>query len=241
MIRSRLFPAALLFVVATALTGCDADKFDLGVLDNWMPGKPKPADQWQPASAITDGATLYAQNCLGCHAIAPHTGPALAMDNPLYLAVIPREALTNVITNGVPGKQMPAFIESKGGGLTAKQIDNLVTYILGNKKPIDGPLPPYSAPLGNPAAGEAVFTTYFASFPGMTGPGSITDPAFLGLVSDQYLRSLVIAGRSELGFPDYRSRVAGKAMTDQEIADVTAWIASHRTNEFGQPLTPPNP
>ncbi len=32
-----------------------------------------------------------------------------------------------------------------------------------------------------------------------------------------------------------------EAMTDAEISDVTAWIASHRTNEFGQPLTSPNP
>jgi mono/diheme cytochrome c family protein len=241
MIRSRLFSTALLLTVAAALTGCDADKFDLGVLDNWMPGKPKPADQWKPAGATLDGATLFSQNCLGCHSIGATTGPAIAMDNPLYLAIIPRETLTDVITKGVPGRQMPGFLEATGGSLTKEQIDKLVDYIFESKKPIEGPLPPYSAPLGNPAAGEAVFATYFASFPGMTGPGSITDPAFLGLVSDQYLRSLVIAGRPELGFPDYRSRVPGKAMTDAEIADVTAWIASHRTNEFGQPQTTPNP
>jgi len=242
MIRPRLLPIALCAFAASVLTACDSSKpLTISSLDDWMPGKPKPEDKWKPATAIKDPAKIYAMNCLGCHSIGATTGPSLALDNPIYLAVLPPETLTNIISNGVPGTSMPAFLESHGGSLSKEQIKLLVAYILEKKKPVEGPVPPYSAPAGDPVAGQTAFATYLASFPGMTGPGSITDPAFLGLVSDQYLRSLVIAGRPELGLPDYRSRVPGKAMSDQEIADVVAWLISNRRNEFGQPLTTTNP
>jgi mono/diheme cytochrome c family protein len=58
--------------------------------------------------------------------------------------------------------------------------------------------------------------------------GSVVDPAYLGLVSDQYLRTVVIAGRPDLGMPGFREYVPGKPMTPEEISDVVAWLASHR-------------
>ena len=54
------------------------------------------------------------------------------------------------------------------------------------------------------------------------------DPAYLALVSDQALRTAVIVGRSDLGMPDWRANISGRAMTAQEISDVVAWLASHR-------------
>ena len=60
-------------------------------------------------------------------------------------------------------------------------------------------------------------------------------PAYLGLVSDQYLRTIVIAGR-DLGCPDFQNRVSGRPMSGEEISDVVAWLASQRKNEFGEPL-----
>jgi cytochrome c oxidase cbb3-type subunit III len=38
----------------------------------------------------------------------------------------------------------------------------------------------------------------------------------------------VIAGRPELGMPNYRDYVSGKPMTAEEVADVVSWLASHR-------------
>ena len=49
-------------------------------------------------------------------------------------------------------------------------------------------------------------------------------PAFLGLVSDQYLRTIVIAGRNDLGCPDFQNRVPGKPMSEEEISGVVAWL-----------------
>jgi cytochrome c553 len=73
---------------------------------------------------------------------------------------------------------------------------------------------------------------------GSTKVGSIVDPAYLALVSDQYLRSTIIAGQSEQGMPDWRSDLTGsnaRPMTDQEISDIAAWIASHRIATPGEP------
>ncbi len=68
--------------------------------------------------------------------------------------------------------------------------------------------------------------------------GSIIDPAYLALVSDQGLRSTIIAGQPEQGMPDWRSDLTGtgaRAMTDQEVTDTVAWMTSHRIATPGQP------
>jgi mono/diheme cytochrome c family protein len=59
-------------------------------------------------------------------------------------------------------------------------------------------------------------------------PGSVVDPSYLALVSDQYLRTIVIAGRPELGQPDWKSDVAGQPLTQAQVSDVVAWLASKR-------------
>ena len=65
--------------------------------------------------------------------------------------------------------------------------------------------------------------------------GSIVDGSYLALVSDQSLRTTVIAGRPDIGQPDWRSEVPGRALTGEEVTDVVAWLASLRTVTPGQP------
>jgi hypothetical protein len=67
--------------------------------------------------------------------------------------------------------------------------------------------------------------------------GSIVDATYLALVSDQSLRSIILAGRPDLGMPDWRSDVTGtnaRALTDQQVTDIVAWIGSHRVNQQQQ-------
>ena len=47
----------------------------------------------------------------------------------------------------------------------------------------------------------------------------------------------IIAGRVDLGMPDWREAVAGQPMTPQDITDVVAWLASQRHESPGQPYT----
>ena len=226
----------LLLVSLFALGGCD-----------WMPGKPNPDAKWKPASELSDFATLYRQNCLGCHGIGQVVAGSIAMDNPTYLAVVPREILLNVIANGVPSTAMPGFSAAAGGTLTGEQIEILVNGILA-KKPAPEPsvLPAYAANPGDPAHGSTVFADSCASCHGKTGDGgekagSVVNPAYLDLVSNQYLRTIVIAGRPDLGCPDFASRTPGKPLTDGDVADVTGWLISNRKNEFGKPSAPVQP
>ena len=225
----------LLLVSLLALGGCH------------LTGKPKPDSKWKPASETTDFATLYRQNCIGCHGLGQVVAGSIAMDNPAYLQVVPRGTLLDVISDGISVTAMPGFSAAAGGTLTGDQIKILVNGILAKKaaKP-QGPLPPYAANLGDPARGAFVFDAACATCHGKNGSGSdkagsVISPAYLGLVSNQYLRTIVIAGRPDLGCPDFAGRTPGKPMADADIADVTAWLVSNRKNEFGKPLAPPQP
>lgn len=229
-------------VLAVTLVGCErpitADNFD-----NWMPGKPKLENAWKPAQDITDFDKLFAQNCRGCHGDGKTVGAAIDLSDPTLLAILTPDELKTLITNGVPKTAMPAFSVPNGGNLTDAQIQILVDGIQGWKNvetAPKGPLPAYSAPLGDATRGAEIYKTYSASIlektPAIGKDGFLTNPAFLGMVTDQYLRLLVIAGRPELGIPSYQTAISGQPMSDQDIADVVAWLATQRQNEFGQPV-----
>ena len=94
---------------------------------------------------------------------------------------------------------------------------------------------------GNVAAGGATFRRVCASCHGPSGDGeggsargSVVDPAFLALVSDQSLRSTVIFGRLDLGMPDWAG-YSTEILSDQDIADLVAWLASRRVEFPGRP------
>jgi mono/diheme cytochrome c family protein len=117
----------------------------------------------------------------------------------------------------------------------------------GRKEILNGATAPsYAAGTpGNAERGEIVFGTYCAACHGSQGQGgpkssAIGNDSFLALVSDQGLRTIVITGRPDLGAPDWRGNVPGKPMSDQEITDVVAWLASRRVASPGQPYSASN-
>ena len=203
-----------------------------------MPGKPKLADRWVPDTAVTNFTALYNVHCAACHAIGDgRLAAAHPLNDPVLLAMTDRATFRNAIAHGVPGTAMPASAESLGGPLTDAQIDLIVTNIFAKwSRPQDFSgvkLPPHHAPPGDAKRGAAAYQTYCASCHGAEGKGGekggpVIAPSFLALMSDQGLRTAVIAGRVDLGMPDWRGYVAGRPMDDQEIADVVAWLASHR-------------
>jgi len=171
-------------------------------------------------------------------------GAAIALANPVFLAIADDSAIRRTAAEGVPGTPMPAFAQSAGGILTDKQIDALVRGIRSWAKPDtlrDTTPPPYTAEApGDPQRGADVYQTYCSSCHGASGRGgrkasSIVEGSYLALASDQQLRTIVIAGRPELGAPDWRSDVEGRPMSAQEINDVVAWLSSQRPRFSGQP------
>ena len=201
-------------------------------------------------SQVLDFGILYTRNCAGCHGAQGRGGAAIALANPVYLAIVDEITMRNVVANGVRGTSMPAFAQSAGGMLTEQQIEAIASGIFsrwGRKEVLDGANPPsYAAKAaGDVDHGQVVFGRYCASCHGSEGGGTskgsaITNDSFLALVSDQALRTIVITGRPELGAPDWRGDVPGMPMADQEITDVVAWLASRRAQNPGQPYSASN-
>jgi cytochrome c oxidase cbb3-type subunit 3 len=184
--------------------------------------------------------TLYQQNCAGCHGTQGKNGAAVALASDVYLAITDDATIRRITAQGVPGTPMPAFAQSQGGMLTDEQVDALVNGIRARAgKHLDLTPPSYVALAhGDPKRGTDVYNTYCAACHGAEGRGgsraeSIVDASYLALVSDRYLRTIVIAGRPELGAPDWRDNVPGKPMSEQDVSDVVAWLSAKRPANGG--------
>jgi len=229
--------------LVTGLVGCTVLAMVSGC--ERLPGQPTEAQRPVLSTQVTDFHELYGRFCAGCHGRDGQLGAARPLHDPLYLALLRKDPMRQIIAQGVPGTIMPAFAIRSGGGLTDQQIDILVDEMQtrwGRPQAFTGvTLPPYSledavatgAEPGNPERGKTAYTTYCAHCHGQDGRGgeqggAVVEGAYLALVSDQALRTAVIAGRVDLGMPDWREAVAGHPMTPQEITDVVAWLASHR-------------
>lgn len=229
--RSRaLVAAGVLWLVASS---CDR-----------LPGRPSDANRSVRPSQVKDFATLYGRNCAGCHGTEGRPGAAVSLADPVYLALADDATIRRVAAGGVQGTTMPAFAQSAGGTLTDEQIDILVKGMrerwgrsgaLGNAAP-----PAYSAAPGDARRGADAYAAHCAGCHGRTGEGgpqggSVVDGSYLGLVSDQGLRTAILVGRPALGMSDWRGDGKGLPMTAQDVADVVAWLVAKRPQFPGQP------
>jgi mono/diheme cytochrome c family protein len=137
----------------------------------------------------------------------------------------------------MPETQMPAFGESAGGFLTAQQVDLLIAGMRARWSQPNGAadLPLYSSSaIGNAEHGQDIFRVSCTSCH-QQARQKITDANYLSLVSDQSLRTIVIAGRPDLGHPDWEHIRPGRPLTDQDVSDVVAYLHSLRSDTPGQP------
>jgi mono/diheme cytochrome c family protein len=209
------------------------------------PGQPRPGSIELAPNDVVEFDALYADNCAACHGQDGRGGAAIALANPVYLAIVDALAMRVIVADGVRGTSMPAFAQRAGGMLTEKQIAVIVSGIASrwsDPGAVDGAnRPSYVATsTGDIHRGAVAYQTFCQSCHGADGGGgpkgsAITNDSFLALASDQYLRTIVIAGRPELGAPDWRGYVAGHPMSDQDVTDVVSWLASHRVATPGQP------
>jgi cytochrome c oxidase cbb3-type subunit 3 len=210
---------------AVGLAGCDS-----------LPGKPRPSQRPISPSQVKSFSRLYAENCAGCHGADGRFGAAYELAEATYQSLVDDATLTRIISNGMAGTAMPAFAQSAGGYLSSAQVAILV-HGMRERWKTSGELkdaPPYAGANGDAGRGAQTFAQSCAPCHGPQGeggpkaPGSITDPSYLALVSDQALRTLIVAGRSDLGHPDWRDYPPGQPLTAQQVADVVAWMASKR-------------
>jgi cytochrome c oxidase cbb3-type subunit 3 len=245
------------FKIALSLAGVLAVALLAGC-NTRLPGQPTEAERWRAPADVSDFRQLYQQNCAGCHGAGGTRGAATSLSDTLYLSFVTDDALRQAITQGRPGTNMPAFSQKAGGSLTDRQIESLISGMRAQwSKPDDFKgveLPPYSNKVAAQSGGAdttiinvnqvdfwstdaaqrgaVAYKTYCARCHGTNGTGgsagSIVDPNFLSLVSDQELRTTVVVGRADLGMPDWRSDLPGRPMSPQEIDDVVTWVAAHR-------------
>ncbi len=217
--------------IATFVSGC---------------GKPDPADRFLRPEEVTDFAVLFGKNCSGCHGMDGQLGPAPALNDPMFQAIVSNEQLAKVVTEGRAGTLMPAFDRSHGGPLTSEQIQIIVDGIRkewagGSAGQVD--LPDYEVSPDDPAGlangnierGRVTFAAACASCHGEGGTGDEAGRKLaihsLGLLtSDQSLRRTIITGRPDLDMPNHidvgKTSSLGRGLTKEEIVDLAVYVRS---------------
>lgn len=234
MARGEICSYVFVFFLTLA-SGCS----QTGTLED--PERPVRSDR------VTDFATLYGQNCAGCHGADGRFGPAPPLNDPLFLAIVPDSVLLQLVQEGRPGTPMPAFSRKKGGSLTDEQVEALARGIKSRWKAEE----PHDAPAylatesGDAGRGEHVFARACGTCHGPEGLGGkdmvgpIHDAAFLALISDQALRRYIITGRPDLKMPVFSEKMGRspkfEPLTSTDVADLVALLARWRETSGAGP------
>jgi mono/diheme cytochrome c family protein len=229
-----------------------------------LPGKPGFRPETLRPDQTLGFAVLYKSNCSACHGDGGLNGAALPLDNPVYLSWVGREQMIQIVAKGVPLSAMPAFGPGGGGLLTDEQVEHIVDGMIthwGNLDTLHNANPPAYTPTsdGDVTQGKATFQIFCARCHGADGRGtpadevaavgfaagskqgevigSIVDPDYLSLITNQGLRDVVVSGLPDEGMPDWRENAGGKSLTDKNVTDIVAWLASQRVQFPGRPFT----
>jgi cytochrome c oxidase cbb3-type subunit 3/ubiquinol-cytochrome c reductase cytochrome c subunit len=231
----------MLLLCAISIVGCQA-----------APGKPLPGSEAKRPDQVLDFATLYKENCSACHGENGRMGAAISLANPVYMSFAGAVNLQRITANGVPGTLMPAFSKASGGTLTDQQIQILTQGMItlwSRPSPLTSlsPIAYATTQKGDPAHGAQLFTSSCSQCHGAEGvgsaaakppTGSLVDPSYLALISDQALRSLIVAGQPDQGMPG-TNQLGQHPLADQDVTDIVAWLAAHRIQTPGQPYPQP--
>jgi cytochrome c oxidase cbb3-type subunit 3 len=183
-----------------------------------------------------DGRTLYQTFCTACHGDAgngqrfPDNPPFPAIGHADFLAVASDAFLVRTITEGRPGRRMPAWNET-AGGLRDDEIARIVQHmrgLSGTAAPVD-PRPERRWVQADAAAGQAKYATLCAGCHGSQGEGTqapeLRNASFLAAASDTYLVETLRRGRSGTPMPGFaRGSTTFPALSPQDIESIVAFI-----------------
>ena len=224
--------------LALALAGCSGVP---GTLRESPPSRPE---------QVLDFKTLYNQNCRACHGENGQNGPSMDLANPEFQALVDDNTLRDIVSHGLIGTQMPAWSEQAGGMLTDQQINAIIA---GMRKEWARPNafagatpPPYHQPAGgNSQRGQQVYQQRCAGCHQGNDRQQPNSPVYLSLVSDDVLRSIVIAGRPDFHQPDFLHVSAGngqpQALTPQDVTDIVAYLHAQRNPDTVSAAPTPRP
>jgi cytochrome c oxidase cbb3-type subunit III len=196
--------------------------------------------------AVLDFHTLYSANCQACHGVGGHGGPAMELGNPEYQALVDDATLRKWISGGMPGTEMPAFAQSAGGFLTDQQIGAIIAGMRkewAQANAFGGATPPAYAQGsdGDLKRGQTTYQARCASCHQNPSREQVTSAAYLSLVGDQALRTIIVAGRKDIGQPDWRLGNAGTPLSEQDVTDIVTYLGSLRNPAAVSAGALPNP
>jgi len=227
--------AARAVIVWSAVALCSIGASTLVACDR-LPGRPSVKAS---AAEGTPEWTMQVFNtsCRGCHATGAEGAAVPLMDGGYWRAATDEQVVQAILQG--QGMLMPAFGPTAGGPLSAAQATALtrgMRSLWGGsaKQPaaISG-----TVVAGNAANGKSVFETACVQCHGASGSaGSVTDPMYLRLISDQGLWTAVVAGREALGSPAWNQPMPGRpsGLTAAEVADVVAYLSSQRPRTMSE-------
>jgi mono/diheme cytochrome c family protein len=192
---------------------------------------------------VERGKQLFLKNCAVCHGddARGRVGPSLSKDFPGIRVDL---FLKQTISGGVNGSVMPAWAKDKGGPLTDAEIDDLVAFLRSLARPTppinvtppptDTPRPLPTAiatfPAGDTTRGAKVFAENCVMCHGEKGEG-ITGASLRkdwpGINVTAFLEFTIARGVSGSRMPAW-AQSNGGPLTNQQIADVTAYIRTFK-------------
>jgi len=179
-------------------------------------------------AAIAAGQELFQQNCASCHGADGLGEDAPALNNLAILKDTPDTVFFDLTANGVPGTEMPAWGQARGGPFTDEEIRQIVAFIRSWE--------PTAPDLGqqrmqvDAKRGARIFAGTCSVCHGAEGKGG-TAPALnvaerLQQFDNDWYAETIANGRPSKGMP-----VWGTVLSPQQIGDLVALIDAWRQGE----------
>lgn len=215
--------------------------YTLSLRQRELPDRYVPRDRLRVArfgerEFATDGETLFAAFCSGCHGPdglgrrLPGLASFPAVAHPDFLSIAPDELILRTIEQGRPGRRMPGWLKPEG--LRPEEIRTLATYLrgLGGQPPAPDPRPPRWAS-GDPERGRALFARHCSGCHGEAGSGGVgpalNNRVLLESATDTYLVETIRRGRrgtAMAGFAD--ATPVRPALAQAEIEAIVSFLRS---------------
>ncbi len=183
------------------------------------------------------GRASYQRFCGFCHGVDGEgyvADSANALASPEFIRTASDELLRTATIRGRPGTPMSGWGDEVGGPLSPTQVDDVVAFLRTwqSAPPIE--LEPWTA-VGSVFRGEATWRARCAECHGERGEGgtdaSVSNPWFLSVVGDEFLRYAVEHGRTDTPMEGYVDE-----LTPQAIEDLVTLIRSWEEPATTQPV-----